>query len=508
MDLQERSLCRVTGTKLMKVVGIGMVTPRLRLMVSKVVYKVLELLLASQYRKIVGLFERHDIGVEFRRWYDKAKQLVSYIGTEQEIPRIPRPKAAQNEPVPLGAMLTKGAVRDNLPPVARALALHKFKMASHVKTRITNRVVRNNPKQSVYTLNQSPSLMQWVFLHKNVNFCQYLYPQPQDKSYAASGHMEALSFHFYLTCVYEFLINKNQSPYEEFLSAIQHRCDTLRFQADPISVTMDFEFTCVYEFLINKNQSPYEEFLSAIQHRCDTLRFQADPISVTMDFEYVTWTISQERSIALRKLLGMLYRHLSLPDRPITQFVIQQFLGTFFLLKLLNEAVIESIRSEKCNGYAPSTGYEYAREADVIFTSGCSGALDLAIIVLANPGQNILIPQPEFSLYKTLAESLGIVVKHYNLLPERIWEADLDHLESLIDDNTAAIIVNNPSNPCGSVYSKNHIQGILDIANRYKVPIIADEIYAYFVFPGQEFVSMASQTKDVPILSCGGLTKR
>ena len=45
-----------------------------------------------------------------------------------------QPKAAQNEPVPLGAMLTKGAVRDNLPPVARALALHEFKMASHVKT--------------------------------------------------------------------------------------------------------------------------------------------------------------------------------------------------------------------------------------------------------------------------------------------------------------------------------------------------------------------------------------
>ena len=46
-----------------------------------------------------------------------------------------QPKAAQNEPVPLGAMLTKGAARDNLPPVARALALHEFKMAPHVKTR-------------------------------------------------------------------------------------------------------------------------------------------------------------------------------------------------------------------------------------------------------------------------------------------------------------------------------------------------------------------------------------
>ena len=44
-------------------------------------------------------------------------------------------KAAQNEPVPLGAMLTKGTVRDDLPPVSRALALHEFKMASHVKTR-------------------------------------------------------------------------------------------------------------------------------------------------------------------------------------------------------------------------------------------------------------------------------------------------------------------------------------------------------------------------------------
>ena len=53
---------------------------------------------------------------------------------------------------------------------------------------------------------------------------------------------------------------------------------------------------------------------------------------------------------------------------------------------------------------------------EVIFASGCSGALDLCITVLANPGQNILIPRPGFSLYKTLAVSLGIQVKSYNLL--------------------------------------------------------------------------------------------
>ena len=67
------------------------------------------------------------------------------------------------------------------------------------------------------------------------------------------------------------------------------------------------------------------------------------------------------------------------------------------------------------------------------------------------------------------------------LKPERSWEVDTMHMESLIDRKTAAIIINNPSNPCGSVFSKDHIQDILSVASRHKVPIIADEIYAYFV---------------------------
>ena len=53
---------------------------------------------------------------------------------------------------------------------------------------------------------------------------------------------------------------------------------------------------------------------------------------------------------------------------------------------------------------------------DVVFASGCSGAIDLCISVLCNPGQNMLVPRPGFSLYKTLAESLGISVKTYDLL--------------------------------------------------------------------------------------------
>ena len=100
------------------------------------------------------------------------------------------------------------------------------------------------------------------------------------------------------------------------------------------------------------------------------------------------------------------------------------------------EAVKKSIECGKYNGYAASSGYMDARQAvaeysssdkltveakDVILCSGCSSALDLCISVLANPGQNILIPRPGFSIYRTLAEGLGIKVKSYNLLVRKIY---------------------------------------------------------------------------------------
>ncbi|ESO95613.1 hypothetical protein LOTGIDRAFT_227234 [Lottia gigantea] len=197
--------------------------------------------------------------------------------------------------------------------------------------------------------------------------------------------------------------------------------------------------------------------------------------------------------------------------------------GNLPYCEVAENAVIEAIKGRKSNGYTASVGYESARLAvadytstptsvvtakDVILTSGCSSALDLCISCLANPGQNMLMPLPGFSIYKTLAESLGIEVRNYKLLPEKSWEADLNHIEELIDENTAGIIVNNPSNPCGSVYSKEHLEAILEICEKNKLPVIADEIYEHFVFCGSKYYSLASLTTTVPILSCSGLTKR
>ena len=80
----------------------------------------------------------------------------------------------------------------------------------------------------------------------------------------------------------------------------------------------------------------------------------------------------------------------------------------------------------------------------------------------------------------------------------------------IIDDQTVAILINNPSNPCGSVFDEKHLKAILEIAEKYCLPIIADEIYEHFVFEGspKKYVPMAKLSSNVPVLSCGGLTKR
>ncbi|XP_060533310.1 tyrosine aminotransferase [Cylas formicarius] len=189
------------------------------------------------------------------------------------------------------------------------------------------------------------------------------------------------------------------------------------------------------------------------------------------------------------------------------------------------KAVVAATEGGGYNGYAPSVGYNRARSAvadyvsydgvryearDVILCSGCSSALEMCITVLADSGkgQNILIPRPGFSIYRTLAEAVGVNVKYYDLIPENNWEADLQHLEDQVDAKTAAIVVVNPSNPCGSVYSGRHLADILDLASKYRLPVIADEIYERLVFPGTGFVSVASLHSGVPILICGGLAKR
>ncbi|XP_050510437.1 tyrosine aminotransferase-like [Diabrotica virgifera virgifera] len=215
------------------------------------------------------------------------------------------------------------------------------------------------------------------------------------------------------------------------------------------------------------------------------------------------------------------------PDKPVIALSIGDptVYGNLKAADETIDAVKAVVEEGLFNGYVPSTGHQDAKEAvaeylsndgvevspkDVILCSGCSSSLEHCITALADGSKNhnILIPRPGFPIYRTLAEHIGVEARYYNLIPENNWEADIDHLESQIDKNTAAIVLNNPSNPCGSSFSKEHLRNILEVAYNNRIPVIADEIYENLVFPGEQFTSTASLNSGVPILICGGLAKR
>jgi tyrosine aminotransferase len=97
---------------------------------------------------------------------------------------------------------------------------------------------------------------------------------------------------------------------------------------------------------------------------------------------------------------------------------------------------------------------------DVFVTSGCTQAIDVALAMLARPGANILLPRPCFPIYELCAGFRNLEVRYFDLLPEKGWEADLNAIEALADQNTVAVVVINPGNPCGNVYSYQHLKKV------------------------------------------------
>jgi tyrosine aminotransferase len=196
--------------------------------------------------------------------------------------------------------------------------------------------------------------------------------------------------------------------------------------------------------------------------------------------------------------------------------------------------IAEIAHANSHNGYAPAVGTVDARASvaeylsthfrgasapltadDVVLSSGASHALEMCLCAMLNPGDEILLPAPGFSLYSVIASNRGFVAKYYNLLADKDWECDLAHVESLVTPKTKAILITNPSNPCGSNFARGHVEAIVAVADKLRVPIIADEIYAGLTFDiheqeGRErpvFTSVAEVSTRVPCLIAGGTAK-
>ena len=167
-------------------------------------------------------------------------------------------------------------------------------------------------------------------------------------------------------------------------------------------------------------------------------------------------------------------------------------------------------------------------------------AMSLCLLILLSPLKPLFnvsilltVPRPGFPLYQVITESHGASVEHYNLLPDKDWECDLDHMESILvrhdkgsgEDGSVleapkttkvvrGILVNNPSNPTGAVYREEHLLQIIELAEKYRVPIIADEIYGDMTFErsGKSLCPMANVAArmgySVPIVTASGLGKQ
>eukprot|EP01061_Rhynchopus_euleeides_P000701 TRINITY_DN10514_c0_g1_i1.p1 TRINITY_DN10514_c0_g1~~TRINITY_DN10514_c0_g1_i1.p1 ORF type:complete len:447 (+),score=196.80 TRINITY_DN10514_c0_g1_i1:119-1342(+) len=190
----------------------------------------------------------------------------------------------------------------------------------------------------------------------------------------------------------------------------------------------------------------------------------------------------------------------------------------------VTDAMTKILQENKYNGYPPSAGYDIARASiakkfsghekfpcaasDVFVTSGASHALQMVFDAFLQPGDSILLPQPGFSLYKTICDSKGFKCQFYNLLPEKSWECDLESIRASIDSTTKVLFINNPSNPCGSNFSRQHLLDLLKIAEEFKLPVVSDEIYDGVVFDDEVFTSIATLTETVPTIVIGGLAKQ
>lgn len=186
----------------------------------------------------------------------------------------------------------------------------------------------------------------------------------------------------------------------------------------------------------------------------------------------------------------------------------------------LVETVARAMRDGH-NGYTPASGIMPAREAvaaeysslgvplspdRVLLTSGTSEGIDLAISVLVDRGDEVLVPLPTYPFYTAVIGKLGARAVFYRTDPERGWEPDLDHLRSMIGPRTRALVVIDPNNPTGAVYGDATRRTLLDLADRHNIVLLADEVYTDLVYDGP-VPPIASFNPDAPVISFSSASK-
>lgn len=174
-------------------------------------------------------------------------------------------------------------------------------------------------------------------------------------------------------------------------------------------------------------------------------------------------------------------------------------------------------------GYSESKGIEEARISivkyfesknifninsnDIYLGNGVSELILMSMQALLNPGDEILIPAPDYPLWTAAATLSGGNVVHYICDEKSDWNPDLEDIKRKITSKTKAIVIINPNNPTGAVYPEEILQGIVKLARENNLFIFSDEIYDRLVMDDIKHISIASLAPDICTITFNGLSK-
>ena len=143
----------------------------------------------------------------------------------------------------------------------------------------------------------------------------------------------------------------------------------------------------------------------------------------------------------------------------------------------------------------------------VFVGNGVSELIDLSLRALLNPGDEVLLPSPDYPLWSAATILNDGRPVYYRCLPENGFLPDPEEIASLVSSRTRAIVLINPNNPTGAAYPRELLEQIVAIAQRHKLLLMCDEIYDSILYGDAEFTPIAPLAGDLPCLSFGGLSK-
>ncbi|MBF2719478.1 aminotransferase class I/II-fold pyridoxal phosphate-dependent enzyme [Psychrobacter sp. NG254] len=178
----------------------------------------------------------------------------------------------------------------------------------------------------------------------------------------------------------------------------------------------------------------------------------------------------------------------------------------------------------EATGYSDSQGIFSARKAilqyyqskgllsavdvrDVYLGNGVSELIVMTMQALMNDGDEVLIPMPDYPLWTAAANLAGGTAVHYRCNEEDNWHPDIEDIKSKITSKTKGIVVINPNNPTGSLYSDELLKQIIEVAKEHDLIIMADEIYDRILYDDNVHTPMSTLTDEVLVLSYNGLSK-